>query len=98
MHFCLFLNISGGFPTFVIKADSESLVEDLEYLLEERFGIDDVEFPLGKMSLEPTDEELRSLYGQLTEDELEALADFFRVDLDMYDYSYDDFRRFVSKI
>ncbi len=83
-----------NFPTFVVKSDSYNLEEEIE-LLQEVFGLEDFEFPLDKVE-DVSDATLRELYSQLTKQEVADLAEFYRVDLDMYQYCIDKFLYYAN--
>lgn len=68
----------------------ESLVEDATEVLE-RMGVDSVNFPAKPAgSSEPTVKKLDRYYSTLTYKQLRKLADLYKLDLRLFDYSLED--------
>ncbi|XP_017876663.1 carbohydrate sulfotransferase 11-like [Ceratina calcarata] len=67
----------------------ESLVEDATEVLE-RMGVDSVNFPAKPASSEPTAKKLDRYYSTLTYKQLRKLANLYKLDLKLFDYSLED--------
>lgn len=67
----------------------ESLVEDATEVLE-RIGITSVSFPARPPSGEPTSRKLDKYYSTLSYKQLRKLADLYKLDLRLFDYSLED--------
>ncbi|KAL0132974.1 hypothetical protein PUN28_000595 [Cardiocondyla obscurior] len=67
----------------------ESLVEDATEVLE-RIGVTSVNFPARPTSSEPTSRKLDKYYSTLSYKQLRKLADLYKLDLRLFDYSLED--------
>ncbi|KAM0728438.1 Carbohydrate sulfotransferase 11 [Formica fusca] len=67
----------------------ESLVEDATEVLE-RIGITSMNFPAKPSSSEPTSRKLDRYYSTLSYKQLRKLADLYKLDLRLFDYSLED--------
>ncbi|XP_011685749.1 PREDICTED: carbohydrate sulfotransferase 11-like isoform X1 [Wasmannia auropunctata] len=67
----------------------ESLVEDATEVLE-RIGVTSVNFPARPPSSEPTSRKLDRYYSTLSYKQLRKLADLYKLDLRLFDYSLED--------
>ncbi|XP_014485289.1 PREDICTED: carbohydrate sulfotransferase 11-like [Dinoponera quadriceps] len=67
----------------------ESLVEDATEVLE-RIGVTSVSFPGRPPSSEPTSRKLERYYSTLSYKQLRKLADLYKLDLRLFDYSLED--------
>ncbi|XP_003489107.1 carbohydrate sulfotransferase 11 [Bombus impatiens] len=67
----------------------ESLVEDATEVLE-RMGVESVNFPTKPVNSEPTAKKLEKYYSTLTYKQLRKLADLYKLDLRLFDYSLED--------
>ncbi|EZA47465.1 Carbohydrate sulfotransferase [Ooceraea biroi] len=67
----------------------ESLVEDATEILE-RIGVTSVSFPTKPPSSEPTSRKLDKYYSTLSYKQLRKLADLYKLDLRLFDYSLED--------
>lgn len=67
----------------------ESLVEDATEILE-RIGVTTVNFPAKPSSSEPTSRKLDRYYSALSYKQLRKLADLYKLDLKLFDYSLED--------
>ncbi|KAK1126914.1 hypothetical protein K0M31_004535 [Melipona bicolor] len=67
----------------------ESLVEDATEVLE-RMGVESISFPTKPANSEPTAMKLDKYYSTLTYKQLRKLADLYKLDLRLFDYSLED--------
>ncbi|XP_078040303.1 carbohydrate sulfotransferase 11 isoform X2 [Augochlora pura] len=67
----------------------ESLVEDATEVLE-RMGVESVNFPAKPVNSEPTSKKLEKYYSTLTYRQLRKLADMYKLDLKLFDYSLEE--------
>ncbi|CAK9802330.1 Carbohydrate sulfotransferase 11 [Anthophora quadrimaculata] len=67
----------------------ESLVEDATEVLE-RMGVESVSFPTKPANSEPTARKLEKYYSTLTYKQLRKLANLYKLDLRLFDYSLED--------
>ncbi|KMQ96869.1 carbohydrate sulfotransferase 11-like protein [Lasius niger] len=67
----------------------ESLVEDATEVLE-RIGVTSMNFPAKPSSSEPTSRKLDRYYSTLSYKQLRKLADLYKLDLKLFDYSLED--------
>ncbi|CAL7943294.1 unnamed protein product [Xylocopa violacea] len=67
----------------------ESLVEDATEVLE-RMGVESVNFPAKPTNSEPTAKKLEKYYSTLTYRQLRNLANLYKLDLRLFDYSLED--------
>ncbi|XP_031843826.2 carbohydrate sulfotransferase 11 [Nomia melanderi] len=67
----------------------ESLVEDATEVLE-RMGVESVNFPGKPANSEPTSKKLEKYYSTLTYKQLRKLADLYKLDLKLFDYSLEE--------
>ncbi|XP_053979705.1 carbohydrate sulfotransferase 11 isoform X1 [Hylaeus volcanicus] len=67
----------------------ESLVEDATEVLE-RMGVESVNFPAKPSNSEPTAKKLEKYYSTLTYKQLRKLANLYKHDLRLFDYSLED--------
>ncbi|XP_020277906.1 carbohydrate sulfotransferase 11-like [Pseudomyrmex gracilis] len=67
----------------------ESLVEDATEVLE-RIGVTSISFPPKPPSNEPTSKKLDRYYSTLSYKQLRKLADLYKLDLRLFDYSLED--------
>ncbi|CAK9817069.1 Carbohydrate sulfotransferase 11 [Anthophora plagiata] len=67
----------------------ESLVEDATEVLE-RMGVESVNFPTKTTNSEPTARKLEKYYSTLTYKQLRKLANLYKLDLRLFDYSLED--------
>ena len=71
-------------PSYVLKTDYH-FEEDFEFF-QEIFGIEDLEFPL-ESGTEVTDMALKALFKQINAADLDGLADLYKIDFEMFQYS-----------
>lgn len=67
----------------------ESLVEDATEILE-RIGAESITFPARSSKNQPTSEKLNEYYSTLSFKQLRKLANFYKTDLKLFDYSLED--------
>lgn len=67
----------------------ESLIEDATEVLE-RIGVTSINFPAKPSSSEPTSSKLDRYYSTLSYKQLRKLADLYKLDLKLFDYSLED--------
>ncbi|XP_015123862.1 carbohydrate sulfotransferase 11 [Diachasma alloeum] len=67
----------------------ETLVEDATEVLE-RIGTGYISFPSKPTGREPTEKKLEDYYSRLSFKQLRKLAEFYRIDLKLFDYSMED--------
>lgn len=79
------------FPELVLKT-GEDLETEYE-VLQETLGLEDIDVP---KSDDVSDTTLKMMYSQITKDDLDALCDIYRIDMEMYQYSPEKFYSIVK--
>ncbi|CAM6055076.1 unnamed protein product [Sphagnum tenellum] len=81
---------SDNFPTFVLKGDDKQRLAAEMDVLQEIFGLEELDFPVNSIDSVP-ESMLKVLYSQLSAQEVDDLADFYHVDFQTYQYSPKNF-------